>query len=105
MYRGAILRRLTLLRFPASWRQWHRLPWRQATALALKEHSADAMAAAYARRAAATDSDASYLAYNPAALAGVADTDFSVRRLVGDPAGIQRLSYGTLRDDVGRHAT
>ena len=37
----------------------------------LKEHSADAMAAAYAG-AAATDSDASYMAYNPAALAGVA---------------------------------
>ena len=43
----------------------------------LKEHSADAMAAAYAG-AAATDSDASYLAYNPAALAGVKDTDFSL---------------------------
>ena len=43
----------------------------------LKEHSADAMAAAYAG-AAATDSDASYLAYNPAALAGVRDTDFTV---------------------------
>jgi long-chain fatty acid transport protein len=47
----------------------------------LKEHSADAMAAAYAG-AAATDSDASYLAYNPAALAGVVDTDFAVS-LVG----------------------
>jgi long-chain fatty acid transport protein len=43
----------------------------------LKEHSADAMAAAYAG-AAATDTDASYLAYNPAASAGVADTDISV---------------------------
>ncbi|HEX4304012.1 MAG TPA: outer membrane protein transport protein [Rhizomicrobium sp.] len=42
----------------------------------LKEHSADAMAAAYAG-AAATDSDASYLAYNPAALAGVGETDFA----------------------------
>ncbi|HEY4940372.1 MAG TPA: outer membrane protein transport protein [Rhizomicrobium sp.] len=43
----------------------------------LKEHSADAMAAAYAG-AAATSSDASYLAYNPASLAGVMDTDFSI---------------------------
>ena len=43
----------------------------------LKEHSADAMAAAYAG-AAAGDRDASYLAYNPASLAGVADTDFAV---------------------------
>jgi long-chain fatty acid transport protein len=42
----------------------------------LKEHSADAMATAYAG-AAATDTDASYLAYNPAASAGVADTDIS----------------------------
>ncbi len=43
----------------------------------LKEHSADAMAAAYAG-AAASDRDASYLAYNPAALAGVSDTDFAL---------------------------
>ncbi|MBS0470617.1 MAG: outer membrane protein transport protein [Proteobacteria bacterium] len=43
----------------------------------LKEHSADAMAAAYAG-AAATDRDASYLAYNPAALAGVDSTDLSL---------------------------
>ncbi len=43
----------------------------------LKEHSADAMAAAYAG-AAAGDRDASYLAYNPASLAGVADTDLSL---------------------------
>src|SRR5476651_391387 len=43
----------------------------------LKEHSADAMAAAYAG-AAATQTDASYLAYNPASLASVIDQDFSV---------------------------
>jgi long-chain fatty acid transport protein len=43
----------------------------------LKEHSADAMSASYAG-AAATGSDASYLAYNPAALGGVADTDISI---------------------------
>jgi long-chain fatty acid transport protein len=42
----------------------------------LKEHSADAMAAAYAG-AAATDRDASYLVYNPAASAGVDGLDMS----------------------------
>jgi len=47
----------------------------------LKEHSADAMSAAYAG-AAATGSDASYLAYNPAALAGVKDTDFTLSTVV-----------------------
>src|SRR5579864_2867489 len=49
----------------------------QAAGYGLKEHSADAMAAAYAG-AAATDSDASYLAYNPASLGGVKDWDFSI---------------------------
>ncbi len=43
----------------------------------LKEHSADAMAAVYAG-AAATGTDASYLVYNPASLASVKDTDFTV---------------------------
>lgn len=43
----------------------------------LKEHSADAMAAAYAG-AAATGTDASYLAYNPASLADVYKFDVSV---------------------------
>lgn len=43
----------------------------------LKEASTDAMAAAYAG-AAATSSDASYLAYNPSALAGVNDTDLAL---------------------------
>jgi len=42
----------------------------------LKEHSADAMAAAYAG-AAATQTDASYLAYNPASLSSVVDQDIS----------------------------
>lgn len=42
----------------------------------LKEHSADAMAAAYAG-AAAGDRDPTYLVYNPAATAGVTDTDVS----------------------------
>jgi len=43
----------------------------------LKEHSADAMAAAYAGSA-ATGTDASYLAYNPAAAGLVSDVDFSI---------------------------
>jgi long-chain fatty acid transport protein len=43
----------------------------------LREASADAMAAAYAG-AAATSTDPSYLAYNPAALAGVEDFDLSL---------------------------
>lgn len=43
----------------------------------VKEHSADAMAAAYAG-AAATGTDASYVAYNPAAAAAVIDGDFSL---------------------------
>jgi long-chain fatty acid transport protein len=43
----------------------------------VKEHSVDAMAAAYAG-AAATGSDASYMAYNPAAAAYVTDVDFSI---------------------------
>ncbi len=58
----------------------------------LKEHSADAMAAAYAG-AAAGDRDASYLAYNPASLAGVEGTDLAVSMVAilpgsrGDYAG------------------
>jgi long-chain fatty acid transport protein len=43
----------------------------------LKEHSADAMAAAYAGSA-ATGTDASYLAYNPAAAGAVDISDFSI---------------------------
>lgn len=43
----------------------------------LKEYSADAMAAAYAGSA-ATSTDASYLAYNPASLASVENWDLSV---------------------------
>jgi long-chain fatty acid transport protein len=48
-----------------------------AAGFGLKEHSADAMATAYAG-AAATGSDATYLVYNPASLASVEDTDFAV---------------------------
>lgn len=48
---------------------------------AIKEHSADAMAAVYAG-AAATESDASYLPYNPASLAGVRNSDASVSVVV-----------------------
>jgi long-chain fatty acid transport protein len=48
----------------------------EGAAFGLKEHSADAMASAYAG-AAATQSDASYLVYNPASLAGVNELDVS----------------------------
>ena len=48
-----------------------------ASGYGLREHSVDSMGMAYAG-AAASDSDASYLAYNPASLAGVEDTDLSV---------------------------
>jgi len=48
-----------------------------AAGFAIKEHSADAMAAAYAG-AAATGTDASYLAYNPASLADVERVDFAL---------------------------
>ena len=53
-------------------------------AFGLKEHSADAMSAAYAG-AAATESDASYLVYNPATLAGVNDYDVSVSMIEALP--------------------
>ena len=48
---------------------------------AIKEHSADAMASVYAG-AAATQSDASYLPYNPASLAGVENSDVSASVVV-----------------------
>ena len=64
----------------------------------LKEHSADAMSAAYAG-AAATDSDASYLAYNPAALAGVKDTDFTISMVVILPGS--RGHYTTALTSAG----
>jgi long-chain fatty acid transport protein len=47
-----------------------------ATGYALRENSADAMSAAYAGST-ATDTDASYIAYNPAALGAVRDFDIS----------------------------
>ncbi|MBV9046244.1 MAG: outer membrane protein transport protein [Alphaproteobacteria bacterium] len=64
----------------------------------LKEHSADAMAAAYAG-AAATSSDASYLAYNPAALAGVADDDLSVSLVAILPGS--KATYTTATTSAG----
>ncbi|MBL6854382.1 MAG: outer membrane protein transport protein [Alphaproteobacteria bacterium] len=64
----------------------------------LKEHSADAMSAAYAG-AAATDSDASYLAYNPAALAGVKETDFTLSSVVILPGS--RGRYTTALTSAG----
>lgn len=67
-------------------------------AFGLKEHSADAMAAAYAG-AAATQSDASYLVYNPAALAGVNDFDASFS-LVEELPGT-KARYTTALTSVG----
>ena len=64
----------------------------------LKEHSADAMSAAYAG-AAATDTDASYLAYNPAALGGVVDTDISVSMVSILPGS--KASYTTATTSAG----
>jgi long-chain fatty acid transport protein len=79
----------------------------------LKEHSADAMAAAYAG-AAATDRDAGYMAYNPAALAGVVSDDMSADMVVilsgskgdytsattsaGTPAGGSPVERGFISD-------
>ncbi|MEJ0026238.1 MAG: outer membrane protein transport protein [Rhizomicrobium sp.] len=63
-------------RFAALWLALGAAP-AAAAGYGLKEHSADAMAAAYAG-AAASDRDASTMVYNPAAAAGVADTDVSV---------------------------
>lgn len=67
-------------------------------AFGLKEHSADAMAAAYAG-AAATQSDASYLVYNPASLAGVNDFDVSFNVVEELPG--TRAKYSTAITSVG----
>ena len=64
----------------------------------LKEHSADAMAAAYAG-AAASDRDASTMVYNPAAAAGVADTDLSASLVAILPGS--RASYTTATTSAG----
>jgi long-chain fatty acid transport protein len=64
----------------------------------LREASADAMAAAYAG-AAATSSDPSYLAYNPAALAGVVDFDLSLSAISILPSS--RGSYTTAITSAG----
>ena len=69
-----------------------------AAAFGLKEHSADAMAAAYAG-AAATQSDASYLVYNPASLAGVDDFDLSASFVEVLPG--TRASYRTATTSAG----
>jgi long-chain fatty acid transport protein len=61
----------------------------QASGFALRESSAGAMGTAYAG-AAATDSDPSYMFYNPAATAGVVDHDVSI-----DITGILPGSGGT----------
>jgi long-chain fatty acid transport protein len=67
----------------------------------LREASADAMAAAYAG-AAATSSDPSYLAYNPAALAGVVDFDLSLSAISILPSS--RGSYTTATTSAGNPA-
>ena len=64
----------------------------------LKEHSADAMAAAYAGSA-ASDRDASTMVYNPAAAAGVADTDFSASLVAILPGS--SASYSTATTSAG----
>jgi long-chain fatty acid transport protein len=69
-----------------------------AASYGLKENSADAMAAAYAG-AAATDSDASYLAYNPASLAGVAGTDFTFDAVGISPGS--KSAYTTAATSAG----
>ena len=74
-FRGKLMRRIGLLSLAAAMAVMFSGAANGA-AFGLKEHSADAMASAYAG-AAATQSDASYLVYNPASLAGVGDFDLS----------------------------
>lgn len=69
-----------------------------AAGFALKEHSTDAMAAAYAG-AAATDSDPTYMAYNPAATAGVRDTDYAVSAVIILPGS--RGTYSSATTSAG----
>jgi long-chain fatty acid transport protein len=64
----------------------------------LRESSTDAMGSAYAG-AAATTSDASYQAYNPASIAGVAQTDFSISAIGILPTS--SASYTTARTSAG----
>ena len=73
-----------------------------AAGFGLKEHSADAMAAAYAG-AAATGTDASYLAYNPASLADVDQFDVSVSAVSIAPSSKAgyTLASTTLGSPVG----
>jgi len=67
-------------------------------AFGLKEHSADAMSAAYAG-AAASESDASYLVYNPATLAGVNDFDLSASAIEALPG--TKASYAIATTSLG----
>lgn len=67
-------------------------------AFGLKEHSADAMSAAYAGSA-ATESDASYLVYNPATLAGVSGFDLSVSAIEVLPG--TKASYAIATTSLG----
>jgi len=83
--------------FAALWLAASALP-AVAAGYGLKEHSADAMAAAYAG-AAASDRDASTMVYNPAAAAGVADTDFSASLVAILPGS--SASYSTATTSAG----
>jgi long-chain fatty acid transport protein len=64
----------------------------------LRESSTDAMGSAYAG-ASATTNDASYQAYNPASIAGVAQTDFSISAIGILPTS--SASYTTARTSAG----
>jgi len=64
----------------------------------LREFSADAMGSAYAGSS-ATASDASYQAYNPAAVAGVVQSDFSITAI--DILPTSSASYATARTSAG----
>jgi long-chain fatty acid transport protein len=69
-----------------------------AAGYALRESSTDAMGSAYAGAAAST-TDASYQAYNPASIAGVAQTDFSISAIGILPTS--SASYSAARTSAG----
>lgn len=69
-----------------------------ASGYGLREHSVDALGMAYAGTAASSD-DASYLAYNPASLAGVVDSDTSVNLIALLPTS--DASYSTALTAAG----
>jgi long-chain fatty acid transport protein len=69
-----------------------------ASGYGLREHSVDALGMAYAGTAASSD-DASYLAYNPASLAGVVDSDATVNLVAIFPTS--DASYATALTAAG----